>query len=162
MAQKPPSAAYRRRRDLFVQAIEIAIELRDEIPDSETMIKFANELKDMAFGKYPPEVATVSPDPPRLTVAGLRYLEEAFFTYWYEATGPHIDHFWRLVAERDLPYQRKDHIAAVLARGRIRTGPEYDAVIDNLVVLQQLGRLTPADADKLVRAIDKYEGRSGG
>ncbi|GAB3402853.1 hypothetical protein GCM10027569_09340 [Flindersiella endophytica] len=70
-----------------------------------------------------------------------------------------VDRFWHLVAEHGLPYQRKDHVAAVLARGRIGSRAEYEALKDNLVLLEQLGKLSSTDVEKLSRAIEKYEAR---
>jgi hypothetical protein len=162
MGGRPPRGEYLRRANLFADAVEISnAVLKDvDVPEAEPLVEGANELRDKAFGVFTEEELAVAPDLPRLTLRGLRYLEEALLTYWNEASGPHVERFWRLIADRGLPYERTDHIAAVLARGNIRTRIEYEAVTDGLVVYQQLGRLTAAEAGLLSDAIGKYERRS--
>jgi hypothetical protein len=60
-----------------------------------------------------------------------------------------------------LPFERHDVIREVLERGRIRTRGEYDNVTDGLVVLEQEGRITPAEQQKLEGMLDSYEARQG-
>ena len=41
-----------------------------------------------------------------------------------EATGSAMNYFWRLVQQQEFPYQRVNHLVAVLKRGRIRSRTE--------------------------------------
>jgi hypothetical protein len=55
-----------------------------------------------------------------------------FFTYWNEGKGPKVDAFWREVARRRLPFQRRDVPVEVLMRGRITNRGDYETVTDLL------------------------------
>ncbi|GIJ51371.1 hypothetical protein Val02_82570 [Virgisporangium aliadipatigenens] len=96
---------------------------------------------------------------PPQTVAGLRHLESAFFTYGNEAAGPHVDRFWELVTAESLPFERKNVLGDVLRRGRINDAGEYEVVVDLLVVAEQEGRITAEEAARLSNYIGRYERR---
>ena len=93
-------------------------------------------------------------------LSSLAYLEDAFFTYWNEASGEHIEGFWRRVAERNLPFQRKDIVREVLSRGRIRTEMEYQSIVDALAIQRQLERLSHDEAEHLNRMVGEFEQRA--
>ena len=117
-----PSAKYVERARDLTRAIDVGAAVLAGRPQERDMVAFGEELKEL-MGR-PPQ-----------TVAGLKYLESAFFTYWNEASGPHIDRFWELVAAEGLPFTRRNVLADVLARGRINNAAEHELVVDSLVVL---------------------------
>lgn len=93
-------------------------------------------------------------------VAQVRYLVADFLVAWNEGSGAHVERFWAEVARRKLPFQRKDPIAAALARGRISGRTEYEAAVDGIVVRQQEGTLSETDARRLSEMIGAYEARA--
>lgn len=101
----------------------------------------------------------LNPAPQHAAVRGLASLEEAYFTYWQEAQGAHIERFWSLVAERGLPFQRCEHVRNVPQRGRIQSRAEYDAVTDAIVIHQQLGIITAEEATDLGGMLGRFEAR---
>ena len=140
------SAKYLQRAEMFAKAVDIGADLLHGTPHADHLIKFGRQVKDLA-------------QRPSQTLAGLRQLEAAFFTYWNETSGPHVDRFWRLVAESDLPYTRTDVIGDVLQRGRIRSITEYEVVVDALVGAQQVGTISSEQAALLSDLIGRYEHR---
>src|SRR5688500_15679197 len=102
MKPKEPSAKYLARARALADAIDLSIGIYAALPAAEqdAMMTAALEHKKMAL----------APEPPFANLRSLAYLEDAFLTYWNEANGEHIERFWRLVAERRLPFQRKDVI----------------------------------------------------
>jgi hypothetical protein len=93
------------------------------------------------------------------TLAQLRYLENDLLTYWNEGPDSETRAFWEQVRAAGLPYQRVDHLAKILARGRIASRTEYEFVTDAIVVAEQDGRLTHEDAVRLAQMIGAYERR---
>lgn len=93
-------------------------------------------------------------------VVEVRCLVADFLVVWNESSGAHVEQFWAEVARRKLPFQRKDPIAAALARGRISGRTEYEAAVDGIVVRQQEGTLSETDARRLSAMIGAYETRT--
>lgn len=144
------SAKFLARVDSFLAAVEIA--LRQRVAREAgyhlqlTLIGLGRDVEHIWSGKVH-------------TLAQLRYLEDAFFTYWNEAPHSKTGAFWEQVQAQGLPYQRVDHLAKILARGRIASRTEYDFAVDSVVVAEQDGRLTHADASRLALLIGAYEQR---
>jgi hypothetical protein len=90
-----PSARYVERAGQLIRAVDIAAGVLADRPQDRNMVEFGEELKELT--KRPPQ-----------TVAGLRYLESAFLTYWNESAGPQVDRFWELVAAEGLPFTTAD------------------------------------------------------
>jgi hypothetical protein len=149
MNTKGPSAKYLARARALAEAIDLGIDLYAALPAEEgtSLSKASLEQKAMAL----------SPEPAFANLRSLAYLEEAFFTYWNEAGGQHIDRFWQLVAERKLPFQRKDIVREVLRRGRIDSDIEYQATSDSIVIQQQTGKILPAEADRLSNMLARFD-----
>jgi hypothetical protein len=57
-----------------------------------------------------------------------------------------VEEFWRRLARSGIDIKRRDDVKDVLARKRIKDVHEYDTIVDSLVVLQQIGKLTKDDA----------------
>lgn len=153
MAARPgPSAKYWQRAEMFVQAIDIAGEVET---DSE-LARFDREVKEMVLGQRRPGNVTGT-----MTLAGLRYLEHAFFTRFNEGSGPEVDEFWRRVAASGLPFERKELLGDILARGHIRTSAEHEVAVDSVVAARQEGRINEDQAATLSAMIGRYEQRKG-
>jgi hypothetical protein len=99
-------------------------------------------------------------EPPFANLRSLAYAEEAIFTEWNENVGPDVERFWQLIAERGLPFERRDIIRAILNRGRIRNDIEYQAVTDAMVILEQIGRISADEAQKLSDMLAAFEKRA--
>lgn len=149
MPVKKPNAKYLARANAFAEAIDIGAAIAKTVPhvgskDWEGLFK----------------TPALAPEPAFATLKSLAYLEDAFFTYWNEASGAHIERFWQQVAERGLPFQRKELVRDVLARGRIRSEMEYQTIVDSWLILQQLGRLSAAEAQCLSDMLAAFERRA--
>lgn len=137
------------RATAFAEAIDLGVAIARTLPE-EVWRDWATLYRKPA----------VQPEPPFANLKSLAYLEDAFLTYWNEASGEHIERFWQCVAERGLPFQRKDLAREILARGRIRTEMEYQTLVDSVVILQQAARITPADAERLSGMMAEFEQRA--
>jgi len=111
------------------------------------MLDFGTQIKHSAL----------NPDPQFKKLASLKYLESDFFIFWNESTGPDVDKFWGRVFESKLGYVRKDAIQDVLKRKKIKDVHEFDFITDNLVVLQQSGRLSQEQVVELNKYIGEFE-----
>ena len=152
MPPKKPSAKYLARAAAFAEAIDIGLAIAKSTPDRE----WADRWIDLC------RTPALNPEPAFATLKSLAYLEEAFFTSWNEASGEHVERFWQQVAERGLPFQRKDLVREVLSRGRIRTEMEYQTIVDAWVILQQIGKVSQAEADSLSKMMEQFEQRAKG
>ena len=152
MKPKGPSAKYLVRTRALAEAMDLAIGLYAASPahERDSMVEFALERKKMVL----------APEPPFANLRSLAYLEDEFLTYWNEASGEHVERFWQLVAERGLPFQRKDVVRTVLCRGRINSDSEYQTITDSLVIQQQIGTISRTEADRLSKMLGQFEQRS--
>ena len=150
MKPKGPSAKYLARAHALAEAIDLSIGLYAALPahERDSMMKASLlERKRMVL----------APEPPFANLRSLAYLEDEFLTYWNEASGEHIERFWQLVAERDLPFRRKDVVREALSRGRINNDIEYQTITDSIVIQQQIGKISRAEADKLSKMLGQFE-----
>jgi hypothetical protein len=88
------------------------------------------------------------------SLESLAFLESDFFTYWNEGTEPHVDEFWKLVAQHGLPYKRRDPLRDIIRRGRIRSGVEYEVATDGI----DDERLREREREQLEAMLAAYEG----
>ncbi|APR84189.1 gliding motility protein MglA [Minicystis rosea] len=116
-ATTAPSPKYVERAEALAAAADIATAIRGDDPWA-----FELATKQMAL----------HPGLGFAKLSSLASLESAFFTYWNEASGRAVEAFWSEVARRGLPFQRRDVVAEVLARGRITNREDYDTVTDRL------------------------------
>jgi hypothetical protein len=99
-------------------------------------------------------------DPVNANLRGLAQLEDIFFTSWNEGSGEDVERFWQLVAERGLPFERKDIVRDALDRGRINNEMEYQTVTDSIVIQQQMGKITAAEAERLDKMLGQFGERA--
>jgi hypothetical protein len=149
MQAKAPSAKYLARAQAFAEAIDIGTLIAKAEPS------VAWQEWEALF-KSP----AISPEPAFASLKSLAYLEDAFFTHWNEASGAYVEHFWQQVAERGLPFQRRELVRDVLTRGRIRNEMEYQTIVDSWLILQQSGRISEAEAQRLSSMMEKFEQRA--
>jgi hypothetical protein len=149
-----PAAEYMARARALAEAVDIAVKIGATRPD---------ELSDdeLGFWRVHVKMKALAPEPPFANLESLADLEDALFTYWNEAEGEHVDRFWRIVAERGLPFKRRDVVREVLKRGHIRDDVERQHVIDGLVILQQTGKISRQEADRLSSMLKQFEEREG-
>lgn len=152
MAQKRKT--YQEHAEELAAAVDIAekaiLELGvEERQADEQMIAWGKEVKELAL----------NPESAFKTVASLKYLINDFFIYWNEASGPAVEAFWKEIEASQLPFERKDLISDILRRGKIRNIPEYEAVTDGLVVLEQIGKITSEQAATLSQYLGEFEAR---
>ena len=145
---------YQERAERLAKTIDIAEKV---IVDSKSFdektrthfLKWGQEIKHMAL----------NPEPQFKKVASLKYLENDFLIYWNEADGEDIEKFWIELYKNGIDFERKDTIQAVLKRKRIKDIPEYDSVIDNIVVAEQIGRIDKSQVKELNQLIGEFEQR---
>lgn len=150
---KPKSAKYLARAQAFAEAVDVAVEIRTTPPwEDRGAVEHYKWLKARAVPPYA--------DPVCANLRGLTQLESIFLTEWNEGSGEDVELFWKRVAERGLPFQRRDVVREVLARGRINSETEYQTITDGIVIQQQMGRISATEADKLGRMLGQFEQRA--
>ncbi|MEO1514303.1 MAG: hypothetical protein AAFV95_04800 [Bacteroidota bacterium] len=145
---------YQQRAERLAKAIDIAVKIVQESEHfnddlKQPMIDFCQQIKQLALH---PELAFKK-------VASIKHLERDFLTYWNESTGRAVDKFWLELHKNGLDFEKRDSIQAVLKRGRIANIYEYDSIVDNILVAEQIGRINEEQAIELNRLIGDYENR---
>jgi hypothetical protein len=148
---KPKSAKYLARASAFAEAVDLAVAIRSAPP--------WEDKRDVEHYLWCKERA-VPPDPVNANLRGLAELENIFFTPWNEGSGEHVERFWQLVAERGLPFERKDIVRDVLNRGRINNEMEYQTITDAIVIQHQMGKISAAEAERLDKMLGQFGERA--
>jgi len=148
---------YQERAERLAKAVDIAVKIIDESDrfgnDSEIpMVNFCNQIKQMAL----------NPEPQFKKVASIKYLENDFLIYWNESTGKEVDKFWTELYKNGIDFDRKDTIKTVLKRGKIKDIHEFDNIVDNIVVAEQIGQINKEQAIELSQMIGDFEIRNKG
>ena len=150
---KPKSAKYLARASAFAEAVDLAVAIRSAPPwEDRGMVEHFLWCKERAVPPYN--------DPVNANLRGLAQLEDIFFTSWNEESGEDVERFWQLVAERGLPFERKDIVRDALNRGRINNEMEYQTVTDSIVIQQQMGKITAAEAERLDKMLGQFGERA--
>lgn len=150
--REEPSAEYMARARALAEAVDIAVKVRGTLQD-----EFADDA--LLFWRVQVKEKALAPEPPFANLESLADLEDALFTYWNEANGEHVERFWQLVAERGLPFQRRDVVREVLKRGHIKDDVERQHVTDGLVILRQTGKISREEANRLSMMLKQFEER---
>ncbi|WP_132215145.1 hypothetical protein [Mariniflexile fucanivorans] len=145
---------YQERAEQLVKTIDIAkkVIVNSKSLDDKTRTHFLNwgrDIKNMAL----------NPEPQFKKVASLKYLKNDFLIYWNEEDGKDIEKFWSKLYENGIDFEKKDTIQAVLKRKRIKDIHEYESVIDNIVVAEQMGRINKTQVKVLNQMIGEFEQR---
>jgi hypothetical protein len=93
------------------------------------------------------------------SLTGLKDLEAAFFTQWYESPPSETAAFWRAVEAAGLPFARRDLLAEIVAKGRITSRDHYEFATDAVGLAGEDGGPTEAQAAQLKAMIGAYERR---
>ena len=150
---KPKSAKYLARARAFAEAVDLAVAIRSAPPwEDQRAVEHYLWCKERVVPPYK--------DPVNANLRGLAQLENIFFTPWNEGSGEGVERFWQIVAERGLPFERKDIVRDVLNRGRINNEMEYQMITDSIVIQQQMGKITPADAERFDKMLGQFEERA--
>jgi hypothetical protein len=149
--------SYEDRAIRLAKAVDIALQIIDQSNDisvdlKKAMISFSEETKYMAL----------NPKPQFKKVASIKYLESDFLTYWNESIDNHVDEFWNELYKNNIDFERKDTIQKVLKRGKIKDIHEFNNIIDNIVVAEQIGRINKEQVIELNNMIGDFEDRSKG
>lgn len=108
------------------------------------------------WGKKIKELA-LNPEPQFKTVASLKYLENDFLIYWNEADSIDVEDFWKEIYKKGIDFEKKDTIQDVLKRKKIKNIHEYNNIIDNIVVAEQIGRINKDQVIELNNLLGKFE-----
>lgn len=148
---------YQDRAERLSKAVDIAVKIVNESErfgdDFKTpMINFCNQVKQMAL----------NPESQFKKVVSIKYLENDFLTYWNESADKEVDKFWIELHKNGIDFEKKDTIQTVLKRGKIKDIHEFDNIIDNIVVAEQIGRINPEQVIELNKMIGDFENRNKG
>nr|WP_321453084.1 hypothetical protein [uncultured Carboxylicivirga sp.] len=148
---------YQERAERLSKAVDIAVKIVNESErfgeDFKTpMINFCNQVKQMAL----------NPKPQFKKVVSIKYLENDFLTYWNESADKDVDKFWIELHKNGIDFEKKDTIQSVLKRGKIKDIHEFDNIIDNIVVAEQIGRINREQVIVLNKMIGDFENRNKG
>lgn len=149
------SNQYQERAGQLAKAIDIAESIisKSILIDERTrehFIKWGREMKFMAL----------NPEPPFNKIVSLKYIENDFFIYWNEAAGQDVEQFWKEVFANGLGFERKDTIRTVLKRKRIKDIHEYNSIVDNILVAEQIGQISKVQARELSELIGDFENKN--
>jgi hypothetical protein len=150
---KPKSAKYLARASAFAEAVDLAVAIRSAPPwEDRRAVAHYLWCKERTIPPYR--------DPVNANLRGLAQLENIFFTEWNEGSGGDVERFWQLVAERGLPFERKDIVRDVLKRGRINNEMKYQTITDSIVIQEQMGEISAAEAERLAKMLGQFEERA--
>lgn len=146
--------SYQEQAENLSKAIDIAIYSVQTYPskglrasDIDDFIKVYTEAKKDAL----------HPKPNFANVKSLKYIIEDVFIYFQESSGPAIEWFWKEIKAKDLPYQRKNKLKAILKRKKIKNKIEYDFVIDVMVPYQSGELITEQEVTALNQYLSDFE-----
>jgi hypothetical protein len=147
-------STYQDRAEQLARAVDIA----DAIIKASTVFSEEYKTHFLKWGQQVKYMA-LNPEPQFKKIVSLKYLENDFLTFWNESNGQDIDKFWSTISANNIDYQRKDTIQAVLKRKKIKDIHEYDNIVDNIVVAEQLDQITKAQVVELNKLIGEFEER---
>ena len=101
----------------------------------------------------------LSPEPKYKNVKSLSYVVDSAFTWFDEGSGEGVDYFWENIKLANLPYKRKNKLASVLKRQKIKNQTEYDFIVDVIVPYQQEGLIGEEEVVVLNKLLAEFESR---
>lgn len=146
--------SYRDRLQRLLRTLEISKEIF-----SSTDLTSTDEKKFYLIFIEQTKELLLNPEPQHKNSKSLEFVENDILTYWNEGTGSHIEIFWERLNKESIGFKRVDIIKEVLKRRKIKNIHEYDHIIDSVVVAQQTGRMSNAEAEKMYSYIQEFESR---
>ncbi|HUQ05650.1 MAG TPA: hypothetical protein VM261_24270 [Kofleriaceae bacterium] len=143
--------------DERVELLTAIVAVAEEVIKGAKGLTQNEKRSEIAFGIETRELAQNSTI---RTTGSINQLQSDFLVRWNEAVGPEVEEFWRRIAKRGIPIERRDVVKDVLERKRIKDRHEYETVADSIVVLQQIGKITAAQARALDQMLADFEKRS--
>ncbi|MCH2045126.1 MAG: hypothetical protein MK212_13500 [Saprospiraceae bacterium] len=140
----------------LTKAIDIAIEAHQKYqPDDLTKVQVDQAIA--AYKQY--KEMALNPAPQFKKIASLKYLIEAVFTYFQEASGKTVEYFWKRIQEENLDYKRENKLLKILKRGKIKGRIEYEYVVDIIVIAEQEKRISTEEVKQLNQMIADFESK---
>ena len=140
------------------ERLEKAIDIAEKIISQSLEMEFSLKKAMLSFGNTTKNDA-LNPEPKFRKITSIKYLENDFLIYWNEAKGNDIEKFWKEIYAKKIGFERKDVIKLVLKRNKIKNRNEYNAIIDTIVVAEQIGRITTEQKEILSELIGQFENR---
>lgn len=156
-ARSRPSSNKRMTYDDRVELLCAIVQIAEDVIKAAKGMSQKDKRSEIAFGI---QVTDLAKDQQSRSTGGLAQLQSDFLVRWNEAVGPEVEEFWKRIKERGLPIERKDVVSDVLARKRIKNRHEYETIVDSLVVLQQIGKISAAQAQALDKMLADFENQS--
>ncbi len=91
----------------------------------------------------------LNPEPQYLNLTSLRIGKNDVLTYFQETNGKTVEYFWKEIEASGINVQRVDKYQKIFKKGKITNEIEYDFVIDTMIPMNQEGKLTQDQLDKL-------------
>lgn len=145
MAARPADT---RQLEAFLALVTIAEEVAEASPyldnaGKKQRLEWIDECRELAK--------------PGVAAAGLRGLQRDFLVEWNESVGPHVEAFWRGVAQAGLAVPRtRNVVAESLARGSVANMDEFTEIEDNFEALLQSGDIDEAQWDVLDALLNAF------
>lgn len=147
---------YTQELENLVKAIDIAIESYQNFPPK---LWNENHIKIVTYQLMEEKSTVIHAEPKFRNLSSLKYSIKTVFTYFQEASGPAVEHFWNKIEEAKLGYKRINHLEKILERGKIKNRIEFEYVTDMVVSAQQLKMITQHEAQNLKFMLGEFEKR---
>lgn len=145
---------YKEKAKNLSQAIDIAIATIQEIPPKGFNKSHIEQFIDTYLDA---KNKAINPEPQFANTKSLKYIIDEVFTYFQEASGETVNVFWKRINENELPYKRKNKLAKIFKRKKIKNKTEYDFVIDVILPYQQEGLINEDEVSLLNTFIKDFE-----
>lgn len=138
------------------KAIDLAIENIQKYPPEhfndahiKQFVEFYLDAKNKAL----------NPKPQYTKLASLKYVIEDVFIYFNEVNNEGVNIFWKKIEENSLPFKRKNRLANVLRKRKIKNIHDYNHVMDLIAPYTQQGLLSDDEVKLLNTLIEEFEQR---
>ena len=146
------------------------------LKEAEIVIKII-DIAIKAFSTNPPDVGEegmkqiikshlqykeniINAEPKFQNLASLRIDKNDVLAYFQETNGKTVEYFWKEIEASGINVQRVDKYQKIFKKGKITNEIEYDFVIDTMIPMNQEGKFTEDQLDKLELYINEFEKKS--
>lgn len=148
---------YIQERDRLISACRIAVEALDKYKLDGEYVKGTVGFLDYYKSR---ESSILNADEKYQNLVSLKYSIEEVFTYFNEGSGKEVEYFWSEVSRKGLGYKRKNRLATLLKRKKIKNIIEFDFVKDTLVAYYQQGVINNEEFELLDQMIIDFENKN--